>query len=105
MSMRLAPAPKVADEGVTDDDRLAVVTNHRHTKNIGTYSASSGGSGNVDGVVSGNTIYFALNQTTAGCVGSFSGTATVNGGTLNFTFTGSDCLGNHNNGRGNATRQ
>ncbi len=66
MSMRLAPAPKVAvvggdmvevkedkvevkedmavvkentvvaaeDEGVTDDDRLAVVTNHRHTKNI-----------------------------------------------------------------------
>ena len=22
------------DEGVTDDDRLAVVTNHRHTKNI-----------------------------------------------------------------------
>ncbi len=32
MSMRLTPAPKVAV--VTDDDRLAVVTNHRHTKNI-----------------------------------------------------------------------
>ena len=32
MSMRLAPAPKVAV--ITDDDRLAVVTNHRHTKNI-----------------------------------------------------------------------
>lgn len=71
----------------------------------GTYDADSGGSGNVDGVVSGQDVIFVLNQTTFGCVGSFSGTATIIGNTLNFTFTGSDCLGSHSNGRGSATKQ
>lgn len=74
----------------------------------GTYSTSTGVGGEATGSFSGrineNTITFTLNQTTPECPGTFSGIATVTGNTMNFTFTGSDCMGYHADGRGSATR-
>jgi len=77
----------------------------------GTYSTSTGvhgiGSGTFSGTVSGNTITYTLNQTTPNCTGTFNGSANVNedGNAMTSTFTGFDCAGTHNNGRGNVTKQ
>jgi hypothetical protein len=67
----------------------------------GTYSSSNGAEGTVSGTVNGNSIdNFTLIQTTPECLGSFSGSATVSGDTMNFFFSGSDCWGTHRNGLG-----
>jgi hypothetical protein len=70
----------------------------------GTYSSPNGAGGTVSGSVSGNTCSFTLNQTTTDCTGNFNGTGTVSANTLTFTFSGSDCLGTHTNGRGSLTK-
>ena len=70
----------------------------------GTYTVTGMADGLIDGTVSGNTVDFLLTQTTTGCAGNFVGAATVVGDTMKFTFTGSDCLGSHTNGRGTVVR-
>ena len=81
------------------------------TNVTGTYSTSTGvhgiGDGTFSGTVSGNTITYTLHQTTPNCTGTFNGSANVNedGNAMTSTFTGFDCAGTHNNGRGNITQQ
>ena len=74
----------------------------------GTFVSTSGASGRVSamtGTIQGSSCQFTLAQTTTGCQGNFSGSATVTGDTLMFTFSGSDCMGTHENGRGSAVRE
>ncbi len=58
--------------------------------------------GVFSGRVVGNAITFTLKQTAPSCTGIFHGTGTVSDDTMEFTFTGSDCLGYHANGQGSA---
>lgn len=60
--------------------------------------------GTVSGTVSGNTLHFNITETVPGCSGSFSGNGSVSGNTMSLTFSGSDCLGSHNNGQGTVTK-
>jgi hypothetical protein len=68
----------------------------------GSYVVRSGNSisGTVRAtVVNGTAVDFRLQQTSAICLGLFSGRATVVGNVLTATYTGSDCQGPHTNGR------
>jgi hypothetical protein len=75
----------------------------------GTYSTTTGvggaAGGTYTGTANGDVITWTINQTTPDCPGTFSGTSTLTGNTMNFIFTGNDCAGFHNNGQGTATRQ
>ena len=77
---------------------------HTGSTITGTYSASNGAAGTITGTVA-TTITFALTQTISACPGSFTGEGTVNVDTMNFTFSGTDCLGTHSNGKGRVQRQ
>ena len=70
----------------------------------GTFTSTSGSEGFINGTISSNNINFTFTQTTPTCPGSFTGTATVNGDTMDFTYTGSDCLGPHTNGLGKVVK-
>jgi hypothetical protein len=72
----------------------------------GTYTTVSGGVGTVSGSVFGRMFLFSLNQTTQACTGSFSGHGTLmpSPETMVYYYTGSDCLGTHNQGAGSATK-
>ena len=50
-------------------------------------------------IVNGAAVDFRLRQTSANCLGTFDGQAAVTGNVLTATYTGSDCLGPHTNGR------
>jgi hypothetical protein len=50
-------------------------------------------------IVNGTAVDFRLRQTSANCPGTFDGQAAVTGNVLTATYTGSDCLGAHTNGR------
>jgi hypothetical protein len=50
-------------------------------------------------VVNGSAVDFRLRQTSTNCPGAFDGQAAVTGNVLTATYTGSDCLGAHANGR------
>lgn len=80
----------------------AIVLNIQNNSPIvtGTFSTGTNISGTVNGSVSGNTISFTLTSTTPSCLGSYSGTGTINNDTITFNFTGTDCVGTHNNGQG-----
>jgi PKD repeat protein len=71
----------------------------------GTYSTGSGASGYFSGTLSGNQVAFTLAQTTPSCLGTFSGNGTVTSTHMTFTFSGSDCWGQHKNGQGQVTKQ
>ena len=69
----------------------------------GTYVSDAGGEGNVTGTVHGKFATFTLQQTTLGCTGSFRGHAVLfrdSPEIFQFNYTGSDCLGTHENGSG-----
>ncbi|MFC1666056.1 hypothetical protein ACFL17_10625 [Pseudomonadota bacterium] len=76
-----------------------------------TYRTSTSVSGTATGVwiitIIGNRISFAANQTSTNCPGNFSGTGVVNGNatSMTYTFTGTDCAGVHNNGKGVGSKQ
>jgi hypothetical protein len=60
----------------------------------GTWSTSDAGEGSVDATLVGQGLNpFILNETTPGCAGRFSGTATINGDSMTFSYAGSDCDG------------
>ena len=50
-------------------------------------------------VVNGTAVDFRLRQTSTNCLGTFDGQAAVTGNVLTASYTGSDCLGSHANGR------
>lgn len=70
----------------------------------GTFSSGAGGAGTVSGSVSGKLLRFTLRQTTPGCTGTFTGHGVMIDAPVfvRFQFTGSDCLGTHENGSGTA---
>jgi len=68
----------------------------------GTYSATSGGSGTIQGTFSGSSLSFTLIQTNY-CPGSYNGQGTVNGNVMTFSGSGSDCTGTYN-GSGTAMK-
>ena len=89
---------------ITTPSQIALVLSQSGSSVTGTYSTQGGGVGTVSGTVSGNTFTYALQQTTAGCPGSFTGSGTVSGNTMSFTFSGNDCRGTHSNGQGTVTK-
>lgn len=77
---------------------------HTDSTLTGTYSAANGAAGTITGTV-GASIQFTLTQTISACPGSFTGEGTVSVDTMNFIFSGTDCLGTHSNGKGKVQRQ
>lgn len=76
------------------------------TTGTGTYFVpATGAFGDIAGTITGNRLSFTLTQQNISCPGSFTGTATIIGDAMTFTYSGNDCLGAHLNGRGSATRQ
>jgi len=97
----------------------------------GTMSTGEGGSGNVTGKISGKTFKFKVRQTNKKCKGSFKGIATITidndtqvlqknklqientqfdlrsstSMSMEFSFTGKNCLGKHKNGEGYVIKQ
>ena len=75
----------------------------------GTYKDDDGRTGTLNGVLSGTAVTLTISETTPNCSGTFTGTGTM--GTVaglesvDFVFTGSDCLGAHTGGTGLLTRQ
>lgn len=59
----------------------------------GVFSSTSGVEGTLTGKVSGNSACGTIDQTTAGCTGSFSFTAVLTGEKIEARVTGSDCSG------------
>lgn len=69
---------------------------------IGSYAVrlGNGPSGTIRAtIVNGTAVDFRLQQTSSICLGSFGGQAAVTGNVLTASYTGSDCLGPHTNGR------
>jgi hypothetical protein len=48
---------------------------------------------------------FPLTQTTSYCTGTFSGSGTISGESISFSFQGTDCLGTHTNGTGDVVKE
>lgn len=61
--------------------------------------------GKFSGTVKGNTIKYLTLKRTVVCSGTFTGTATVSGRSMSFTFTGYNCCGDSVSGQGTATKQ
>lgn len=64
----------------------------------GTFGADTGGLGTVAGRFDGHTFSFTLAQKVEGCPGTFAGTLSLENGQGRGTYSGSDCLGKHENG-------
>ena len=71
----------------------------------GTYKDSSGGYGDFSAVITDSNFDFTTNSNDPNCPGTIMGTGSIAGSTLNFTFTGTNCVGNHSNGVGSVTMQ
>lgn len=77
----------------------------------GNYSTTAGALGSVTGTISGNTGTFTVTPSQAGCTGSISVTGNVTvpvgGGqpTMSFSYNGSTSCGGTENGTGNVTKQ
>ncbi len=70
----------------------------------GGYSSATGATGNVSGTVSDKSISFTMTVTTAGCSGTFHGSATITDNVtpnkLDFTYSGSSTCGGNESGTG-----
>jgi hypothetical protein len=71
----------------------------------GTYTDKSGDYGTFSATVADTNFNMTIVSSNPACPGSFTGTGTTDGVKLNFTFTGTNCLGVHTNGIGSATYQ
>ena len=75
----------------------------------GTYRDDTGRTGTLAGVISGTAATLTITETTPGCTGSFTGIGTLGSvaglESIDFVFTGSDCLGAHTGGTGLLIRQ
>jgi PKD repeat protein len=75
----------------------------------GSLTDGAGRTGTLNGSVAGTTVTLTITETTQNCSGTFAGTGTL--GTVaglesvDFVFTGSDCLGAHTSGKGLLIRQ
>lgn len=68
----------------------------------GTFFASNGASGNMQGTIDGSSISFSMTATSS-CPGTYNGTATVSENMMNANFSGTDCLG-YETGHASATK-
>jgi hypothetical protein len=64
----------------------------------GTYTSSLGGVGLVTGSVAEGALNFTLAQTQSSCPGTYQGKLTLSADGGDGTFSGKDCLGDHENG-------
>jgi hypothetical protein len=64
----------------------------------GTYTSTLGGAGLVTGSVSEGTLNFTLAQTQSKCPGTYQGTLKLSADGGDGSFSGKDCLGDHENG-------
>jgi PKD repeat protein len=75
----------------------------------GTFKDQEGRTGTINGTVAGTSVTLTIAETTPGCTGTFTGIGQlgfVRGlQSLDFTFTGTDCLGTHTAGEGLLIRQ
>ena len=75
----------------------------------GTYQDKAGRVGTLTGAVTPSAVTMTFSETTPGCTGTFNGTGTVasilGAEAIEFSFTGTDCLGSHVNGVGQLIRQ
>lgn len=75
----------------------------------GIFRDDTGRTGTLAGVISGTTATLTITETTPGCTGSFTGTGTLGNvaglESIDFVFSGSDCLGAHTGGTGLLIRQ
>jgi len=72
----------------------------------GNLKGEGGITGKIKGTIDGDTGEFKLKTTTPFCPGRFEGTATISedGNEMDFTMTGNDCLGKHEDGYGYVNR-
>ena len=75
----------------------------------GTYQDKAGRVGTLTGAVTPSAVTMTFSETTPGCTGTFNGTGTVasilGAEAIEFSFTGTDCLGSHVSGVGQLIRQ
>lgn len=88
-----------------DTTRLALELDQLEKALTGLFFTASAANGRFQGEIGPDGIEFALDETTEGCPGSFSGTAVATDDSITFQLTGSDCLGRHANGMGVLWRQ
>ena len=70
----------------------------------GTYAASTGGGGRVEGFLQGDVFTFTVVQTSSNCPGTFTGTLGLSGDVGSGQYGGRDCLGERKNGVVTLTR-
>ena len=75
----------------------------------GPLTDGAGRTGTFNGTVSGTAVTLTITETTPNCSGTFTGTGTLGSvaglESVDFVFTGSDCLGAHASGKGLLIRQ
>jgi hypothetical protein len=71
----------------------------------GTFEDLAGGYGTISVGITGSDFDFTMTSSDPDCPGTFAGMGSIVGNSLSFTYNGTNCLGDHNNGVGNATRQ
>lgn len=68
----------------------------------GSWASAAGGYGTVEGTISGVNITVTVRDT-SNCGGTYTGTGTVDGNTINYNLSGTDCQGT-SNGQGTVTK-
>jgi len=98
--------PEVALYAETAQNGTSLITG---TTFSGTYQDKAGRVGTLTGAVTPSAVTLTFSETTPGCTGTFNGTGTVTSilgaEAIEFSFTGTDCLGSHVNGLGQLIRQ
>lgn len=103
------PAPTVNINGnwkgsfITNVDPKTSVSFKLTQSSIGDVTGDWTG-GKISGTVRGSTIKYLTLKKTVGCRGTFTGTATISGRTMSFTYTGYNCDGDSVLGQGTATK-
>jgi hypothetical protein len=72
-----------------------LVVLNQNIQNVSGTLTTIDGTSSISGTVTTTEFHFDMNQTIVGCVGLFSGAATVSGDNMTLSFTGTDCLGDH----------
>ncbi len=68
------------------------------TSVVGTYTSSLGGGGTILGQLSGSRLDFELRQTVKDCPGTYKGSLIIHRDSGVGMYSGTDCLGPHENG-------
>jgi len=94
------------ESSLIDESALNAEIEIAGTAISGTYQDNAGRSGTISGSVNVLAVTLQLVSTTPGCPGTFTGTGNIDASLIPgsdamvFTFSGSDCEGNHSDGAG-----